>query len=243
GRDMKRLVERKLGDAAGKLMVIPNWADLDEVAPAERRDNALLRKLGLLDKFVIGYAGNIGRVQGVEALFDAACRLRQAADVHFLFVGSGQKVGWLKQAIEDAQLKNITLTGSRPRAEQSVFLNACDVGVVPLVPGMSGAGVPSRLYNLMAAGKPVIAVVDEDSEPALVVREEAIGWVVPAGQGDQVAAAILEAKSDTKRLAEMGRRARSAAEARYSREQIIKAYSDLLGDSERGRVASNGGDW
>ena len=228
GRDMKRLVEGKLRDAAAKLVVIPNWADLDTVAPADRQTNPLLRELGLQDKFVIGYAGNIGRVQGVEALFDAACLLRQSDDVHFLFVGSGQKVGWLRQAIADAQLKNITLAGPRPRSEQSVFLNACDVGVVPLVPGMSGAGVPSRLYNLMAAGKPVIAAVDDDSEPALVVREEAIGWVVPAGRGDQIAAAIREAQSDKNRLADMGRRARVAAEARYSPERIIMAYAELM---------------
>lgn len=241
GRDMKRLVERKQGDVAGKLVVIPNWADLDAVAPTKRHDNPLLHELGLQDKFVIGYAGNIGRVQGVEALFDAACLLREAADVHFLFVGSGQKVGWLRQAIADAQLKNITLAGPRPRADQSVFLNACDVGVVPLVPGMSGAGVPSRLYNLMAAGKPVIAAVDDDSEPALVVREEAIGWVVPAGRGDQMVTAILEAKSDKQRLVGMGRRARRAAEARYSRARIINAYDELIRGSKRGVLEQNGG--
>jgi glycosyltransferase involved in cell wall biosynthesis len=241
GRDMKRLVERKLADVGGKLVVIPNWADVDVVAPADRRDNQLLRELGLLDKFVIGYAGNIGRVQGVEALFDAACRLRETADVHFLFVGSGQKAGWLRQAADDAQLKNMTLIGPRPRAEQAIFLNACDVGIVPLVPGMSGAGVPSRLYNLMAAGKPVIAAVDDDSEPALVVREEAIGWVVPAGRGDQIVTAILEAKSDERRLKEMGRRARKAAEERYSPERIIKAYEDLMRGSERGVLEPNGG--
>jgi glycosyltransferase involved in cell wall biosynthesis len=111
---------------------------------------------------------------------------------------------------------------------------------------MSGAGVPSRLYNVMAAGKPVIAAVDADSEPAMVVNEEAIGWVVPPDQPDKIVAAILEARSDGERLADMGRRARQAAEKKYSREQVIGAYENLIGSlrdkmSKVGTVSSSTG--
>jgi glycosyltransferase involved in cell wall biosynthesis len=228
GRDMKRLVEKKLGGRNGPILLIPNWADVDSVVPCERCENRLLRELGLERKFVVGYAGNIGRVQGVEALFATALRMKELDDVQFLFVGSGQKTAWLKQAIAGAQLKNITLVGQRPRSEQSDFLNSCDIAVVPLVRGMGGAGVPSRLYNVMAAGKPVIASVDHDSETALVVREQDIGWVVAPEEPAEMARAIIEARSAPDRLAEMGRRARKVAEDKYSRPRILAQYQHLL---------------
>jgi glycosyltransferase involved in cell wall biosynthesis len=243
GRDMQRLVEQKLGSRSEKVVVIPNWADLDSVVPGERRKNKLLHEYGLQDKFVIGYAGNIGRVQGIEVLFEAARLLKDVPDVHFVFVGSGQKVTWLKRAVAEARLENITLPGPRPRADQADFLNGCDIGIISLVRGMSGAGVPSRLYNVMAAGKPVIAAVDADSEPALVVNEESIGWVVPPDQPDKIVAAILDAKSNRQRLGDMGTRARQAAEKKYSRERVIKAYENLIGGrrnemSKAGTVSS-----
>jgi glycosyltransferase involved in cell wall biosynthesis len=231
GRDMRRLVEQKLGPVHGNVVVIPNWSDLDCIAPAEKGGNELLRKYGLENKFVVGYAGNIGRVQAVEAIVEAARRLRHEPGIHFLFVGSGQKMPWLKRAVEEGKLKNVTLAGPRPRAEQNDFLNACDVGIVSLVRGMSGAGVPSRLYNLMAAGKPVIAAVDTDSEPALVVSEERIGWVVPPDDPEKIAAAIVEAKSSREELVQMGARARRAGEEKYSFQRISAAYEQLMRDA------------
>ena len=96
------------------------------------------------------------------------------------------------------------------------------------VPGMAGVGVPSRLYNMMAAGKPILAVTEDDAEPARVVREEQIGWVVPPGQPDKIVTAILEAQAHPERLAEMGARARRAAEARYTFDHAIQAYLALV---------------
>jgi glycosyltransferase involved in cell wall biosynthesis len=242
GRDMRRLVEQKLGGPSGNLVVIPNWADLDIVAPAGRRGNKLLREYGLEDKFVVGYAGNIGRVQAVEVIVGAARQLKQARDIHFLFVGAGQKLPWLRRAIEQGGLENVTLAGQRARAEQDEFLNACEVGVVSLALGMSGAGVPSRLYNLMAAGRPVIAVMDDDCEAAMVVRENQIGWVVPPDDPQKIADAIVEARSDRQRLRELGARSRRAAEENYSRERVLAMYGALFQgvDAERGAAGSAG---
>ena len=231
GRDMQHLVEKRFNGPSEKIIVVPNWADMDILAPAPRAVNKLLRHYGLEDKFVVGYAGNIGRVQAVEALFEAACLLKSVLDVHFVFVGSGQKSAWLKSSVEGAGLRNVTLTGVRPRSEQPDFLNACDLGIVSLVRGMAGAGVPSRLYNVMAVGKPILAVVDEDSEVAMVVREERLGWVVPPDEPERIAAAILEARSNKERLAEMGTRARRVAETKYSRERILAVYESLMGGS------------
>jgi glycosyltransferase involved in cell wall biosynthesis len=146
-----------------------------------------------------------------------------------LFIGSGAKRSWLEQTVRKNNLANVTILPNRPRSDQPNFLNACDIAVVSLVPGMTGVSVPSRMYNIMAAGKPIIAVTDDDSELALVVQEEHIGWVAPPGQPDRIVGAIVEARACPQRLTEMGARARLAVETRYSPEKAIKAYQALVG--------------
>ncbi|MBN1814658.1 MAG: glycosyltransferase family 4 protein [Anaerolineae bacterium] len=230
GRDMGGVVTRKLGERSNRVVVIPNWADLGSVVPEPRFQNTLLAELGLIHKFVVEYAGNIGPLQDIENLLTSALRLREVEDIHFLFIGSGKMLPWLTQAVKEAGLTNLTILGQRPRSDQSSFLNACDTAIVSLVPGMAGVGVPSRMYNVMAAGKPVIAAVDSDSELALVVREEQVGWIVPPGQPERIAEAILEARAHPQRLVEMGTRARSAAEAKYSSRRVLDFYRELLGD-------------
>jgi glycosyltransferase involved in cell wall biosynthesis len=124
--------------------------------------------------------------------------------------------------------RNITVLPPRPRSEQSEFLNACDVAILSLVEGMLGLAVPSRTYNLMAAGKPIIALVSESSEVARVVREEGIGWVVEPGAVENTVQAILEAKMNRQLLLQMGARARQTAERKYSPEFIFNQFDAIL---------------
>lgn len=228
GRDMAELATRKLGSARTPVMVIPNWADVDLVMPVAKADSPLARELGLTAKFVVQCAGNMGRAQGIETVFKAAEMLRGHADLHFLFIGTGAKRPWMEREVRDKSLANVTLLDQRPRADQADFLNACDVAVIPLVPGMFGAGVPSRAYNVMAAGKPIIAVADPASEVSLVVAGEELGWVVAPGAAAALVQAILAARADPTSLHAMGVRARAAAEARYSRACIVDRYRNLV---------------
>lgn len=228
GRDMHALVKEKLDGVAQRIQLIPNWADADFVRPCSRFDNPLLAGLGLANKFVIQFSGNIGRTHGIEQLLACAEQLRNEPGIHFLFIGFGGKKLWLQERAKDLNLSNVTIMDYRPRTELSVSLTACDVAIISFVPGMAGVSVPSRMYNVMAAGKPIIAVADGDSELALVVKEEDIGWVIEPGDIAALKIAILEAKTNSDRLAAMGRRARRAAETKYSFEQVRNAYVGLV---------------
>jgi glycosyltransferase involved in cell wall biosynthesis len=97
-----------------------------------------------------------------------------------------------------------------------------------LIPGMEGAGVPSRMYSIMAAGKPLIAIAEEESEMSLVVREEQIGWVVPPEKPQELVDIILKAYSQRETLKLIGERARKAAERKYSRDKIIQEYLNII---------------
>jgi glycosyltransferase involved in cell wall biosynthesis len=170
----------------------------------------------------------MGRAQAIEVMFDAMNQLKGNDSIHFLCIGSGAKRPWMEKQIQERNLPNVTLLDQRPRIDQENFLNACDIAMASLMPGMAGAGVPSRMYNIMAAGKPIIAIAESDSELSLVVQEEQIGWVVAPDDSKKLAEVILEAYSNKETLLFMGKRARKAAELKYSREKIIQGYRDLI---------------
>ncbi|MEJ7623133.1 MAG: glycosyltransferase family 4 protein [Pyrinomonadaceae bacterium] len=228
GRDMKELFEGKTRGLEVPVVAIPNWSELDAVTPKRRSENSLLKELGLIDKFVFLYAGNIGHPTDVETIVKSAEILRDRSEIHFLFIGAGVKKAWLDRAVEKYKLTNVTVLDYRPRSEQEVFLNACDVALVALVKGMWGTAMPSRTYNIMAAGKPILALTDPGSELAQVVDEERIGWHLESGDPQTLVSKILQVYSRAGILEEMGRRARRAAVEKYSSASACDAYRRAL---------------
>lgn len=224
GRCMAKRIHDKLGKDNNNVEVITSWSDIDMTKPMPKENNILLASLGLSDKFIILIAGNIGRLQDVETIVNAAQNLHDKQNIHFLFVGSGAKAPWLREKIEKEGIKNITVVPQRPRSEQSIFMNACDVALVALRRGMSGLGVPSRFYNHIAAGKPIIAMIERDSEVCMVVVEEKLGWVVDPGDSASLTGCILESCRKRDLLHDMGVRARMLAETKYSYDEVIKRY-------------------
>ncbi len=229
GRCMWDLIRRKVGPRMAPTILIPSWADVDNIAPGLSSENSLRAELRLQEKFVIVLAGNLGRVQGLEIVVEAAKLLLQDTTIHFLIVGAGAKELWLKEQVQRLGLTNVTVTGRKPPSQQNIFLTAGDVALITLAKGMVGVGVPSRLYNCMAAGVPIIVATGQHSEPSLVVQEENIGWTIEPEDGPALAEAIRDAKQSRIRLRQMGERARLAAETRYGYKQVVQAYTEAVG--------------
>jgi glycosyltransferase involved in cell wall biosynthesis len=230
GRDMRARAAPYLDGAADRLVTIPNWAEVEAVRPLPRPNNPFLSQLKLEAKFVVQHSGSMGRIHGLDDLLEAAERLRAVEAIQFLFIGTGSQHQRLVEAVRQQQSPNIRFMPAVPRPALSQSLNACDVAVISFISGMVGVSVPSRLYNIMAAGKPVIAVAEAGSELAQVVREEAIGWVVPPGRPDLLAETILAARANPDQLAAMGQRARAAAETKYTFQRALAAYASVLND-------------
>ena len=236
GRDMFSLVLNRIEKQHHNCVhIIPNWGEIDQIYPCPRENNSLLKELHLENKFVVQYAGNMGYPHDIESLVDAAKFFSQNQKIQFLFIGSGVKRAWLEEQIKINSLNNITLLDSRPRSDQNNFLNACDIAVSALIKGMSGISVPSRMYNIMAAGKPVVAIGDEESELGIIIREEKVGWIAPPGKVSAFVNAILEAESNPDLLVDMGRRARLLVEEKYSREDVVGLYKKLFDSMNKGR--------
>lgn len=228
GRDMQQRIQGKLGKHAIPMAIIPNWGETETVRPQLREGNSLRRQHALENKFIIQMSGNLGRTHGLEDLVALATRLREDANLHFLVFGWGAGRRWLEETIEREQLKNITLLDPCAKEELGIYLTCCDLFFLPFKPGMEGISVPSRLYNVMAAGNAILAVAGRQSELAQVVEEEAIGWVSEPGDLDAMEAAIRGAIANSVQLIEMRRRARAAAEAKYTRQQVVDQFAELL---------------
>jgi glycosyltransferase involved in cell wall biosynthesis len=228
GRDMKELVAEKTAGLDVPLATIPNWAELETVEPFPRAENKLLRELNLADKFVFLYAGNMGYPNDLESVLWCADELKTDESFHFVFLGTGVKRKWLEREVEEKELRNVTILEPRPRSEQNDFLNACDVALVSLVKKMWGVSMPSRTYNILAAGKPILALTEPDSELARVVAEEKVGWNVAPNEPEKLLETIYRIYAERAKLSEMGERARKSAIEKYSLEKAVASYRNEL---------------
>jgi len=221
-------VSAKLGERSVPVHVVPNWGDVERIRPKARAEVELLRELGIGDRFVLQYSGNIGRTHGVELLIEVAERMQRAGEeVFFLIIGAGSRKRKLERAARDLALDNVRFLDRQPDDKFADSINACDLAVVMLQQGMGGISVPSRLYNLLAAGRPLLVVADADTEPARVVQRESLGWVVPPGDARGVREAILAAREAPEQLALISARARSLAEGKYGYAAVRKLYAEL----------------
>ncbi len=130
-------------------------------------------------------------------------------------------------------LNNVTILPSRPRSEQKLFLNACDVGLVSLIKNMRGVAMPSRTYNFLAAGKPILALTEENSEVARVIEEDRVGWFIPPSEPARLLQIIYEIYDERNFLGEIGKRARKSALDKYSVETAVNKYiKSFIGASD-----------
>jgi glycosyltransferase involved in cell wall biosynthesis len=227
GETMKaRLVDGKGADPA-KVTIIHNWADTSAVQPAER-SNAFSRAHGLDARFVVLHAGNIGLSQNLDVVLDAARLLRQT-DPHvlFLFIGDGSRRTALEARAQAEGLANVRFLPYQPRADLRWTYATADVCLVSLKSGLAGYIVPSKLYTILASGRPYIAAVDADSEVAALTRTHDCGVLVAPGDAGALADAVRAMAADPERRLALGARAR-AASACFSRERQVAAHAAAL---------------
>ena len=229
GRDMRELLAAKMGDRASRLTVIPNWADVELVTPATRDANPLRAELGLNGKFVVQVSGNIGRTHDLDLILEVAAVLRENEAVRFLLVGQGGKLASIDAAIKARGLANVAVLPRQPRDRLAAMLTCSDLTIIPFVDDMFGLSVPSRMYNIMAAGVPIAAVADARSELALVVTETGCGWVVSPGDDNSLANLInslaTAAATEARRRGDAGRH---ASEVHHSFDRVITMYAALF---------------
>ena len=214
------------GVARSKIHVIPNGADLDWCRPGVV-DAALQREHALLGKFVIGYIGTLGMAHGLDRVLDAAELARDTPQVVFLIAGAGAERARLEARLSRQPASNVRLLPRQPKERVSALWGACDVGLITLSdrPLFSGV-VPSKLFEAMGHGVPVVMSVPEGEATALV-RREGCGVVVPVADARALAEVVRELARSPRSVAELRARALAAA-PRHSRERHAAHMLALL---------------
>jgi putative colanic acid biosynthesis glycosyltransferase WcaI len=221
-----RLVEK--GAAPERIDVIPNWVDTTALTP-QPRDNAWAREQGLTGKFVVMHSGNVGHAQSLETLVLAATFLRDLDDLEVVIAGFGARHAAMMGLAERVQA-DIRFLSYQPRDVLSQSLSSADVHFVGLAPGLSGYVVPSRLYGIMAVGRPVIAAADATSEISKVVADVGCGVVLPPARPDLVAGAIRDLYENRHTLDELGAKGRQYVEAEADRRVAHERYRAVIRD-------------
>lgn len=222
GRDMSEVIAQKIPAGAEKITLIENWADSPLVDPIPR-EKSMISTMGLSDRIVIQYAGNIGRAQGLLEFVNLVSNVENDI-VQYVFRGSGALSNLLYEATKDR--KNFTLDGAYSRSDQSSILGACDIGLVLLGPGMYGLGVPSKAYNILAAGKPILFLGPKDSEIYRLIKSHDIGWAFDWAEGDQLIEFINKLSvRDFSKIEAHGRRARKLVETSFTEAVQLAKFS------------------
>lgn len=216
------------GIDASRVRIVPNWADTTSVVPKPTADSATRRRIALDGRFVIGYSGNLGRAHEFETLIGAARLLRTDPRFAFLITGGGAKAEAVRNSVQSLGLDSFFFQGYQPAELLSDSLAAADAHFVSLLPALEGLIVPSKLYGILAAGRPVVFVGDPGSDLAKLVREQRCGVVVAVGDSEGLAAELRALRDDPGRLESMGTRARELALARYTKEHAVADWLALL---------------
>jgi glycosyltransferase involved in cell wall biosynthesis len=227
----ERLVEK--GADRDRIVVIPNWTDTSDLEP-QPRDNAWAQEHELDDKFVVMHSGNIGHAQDLDTLIRAATFLRDLDDLRIVLIGGGARRDELKELAKVLEVEQVVFMGYQPRELLADSLSSADVHVVGLARGLSGYVVPSRLYGVLAVGRPVLAAAEPDSETAKAIDEVGAGVVVPPGRPELLARAIRRAYDGEFELDEMGRRGREWVAGEGDRRIAIDRYRRLLHELTNG---------
>jgi len=222
GRDTETLLLRYKGLTRDRICFIPNWATLAPGVRPVDPDNPYRRAKA---RFVVGLSGNLGFTHDPDIVFEAARALRDNPDINFMLSGWGIGFDRLKAMQSAAKLPNVSLVERVPEQDLEAFLSAADVWLIPYRKDLAGVSVPSRFYNLLAIGRPVILVSEASAEAALTVTEHGIGWVVEPGKPDDLATAIRSASLSVD--SPMRERAVTVSQ-RYDSARAMASYAELM---------------
>lgn len=224
-RMRERLIEK--GAAADRITVIPNWVDTKAVVPGPR-DNEWAREHKFVDRFVVMHSGNVGHAQNLDNLVYATTYLRDLDDLLVAIAGFGARHTEVRALATRLEADKVRFLPYQPREVLPQSLGSAHLHYVGLAKGLSGFVVPSRLYGILAAGRPVVVAADADSETARLVEEAQCGVAIRPDRPDLLAAVIRDAHDGRLDLDAMGRRGREYVEREADCSVALARYRSLI---------------
>jgi glycosyltransferase involved in cell wall biosynthesis len=226
GETMRRRLIDDKGAPPERTEIIPDWADTEAIRPGAKR-NPFAERHGLANRFVVMHSGNIGLSQSLETIVDAAVLLRDLPDLVIVFQGEGVMKRDLEQRVAAFGLDNVRFLPYAQRDQLAESFASADVFVVSLQRGLSGYIVPSKLYGILAAGRPYVAAVDDACEVAVITRTHDCGRLAEPGSAQNLAEQIRAFYEDRELTAMSGANARTAS-LQFDRKTQVARYMSVF---------------
>lgn len=232
GRDMQQtLEERFAGAKVPRNVVINNWIDEKQIYPLDAQHPRVLafkEQHGLKDKLVFMCSGNIGLYYDLENIIKVIGEFKHEDDVIFAFVGEGTMKQTLVNYVEENELNNVKFIPYQDKEDLIYSLNAADAHLVTSAKGIKGISVPSKIYGVMASGKPVLGILEEGSEARLLIENSNCGKCVAPGEYGKIKSIISEIIAYPARFKKMGARGRKTIESKLKKNISIDKYEAIL---------------
>lgn len=225
---MKRRVLNKTPRMENKIHIIHNWVDGSRIGPVPKDNNLMLKKLGFEQKKIIMYSGNLGRYQPMEVMIGAANELREINDIMFLFVGDGGKKKTIQEMATSLKLNNVKFIPFQPLDRLSESLSMADISLVGIYPKNEGVIMPSKLYGLLAIGKPIICISDPNSEVAKILKKAKAGFHSSIDDPKELAQKIVALLDDSKKAEKIGQNGRRYFLEHFERKRATKQWKFVL---------------
>lgn len=232
GRDMQETLRNRFNNKkVPKNTFINNWIDEKEIYPLDSNHpkiETFKEKYNLKDKFIIMYSGNIGLYYDLENIIKVIGKFNEIDDIVFAFVGDGTVKNKIESYAKENKLSNVIFIPYQDKEDLVYSLNAADIHWVVNAKGIKGVSVPSKLYGVMAAGKPVLGVLDEGSEARLIVDECNCGLCTEPGSYDEIYNKIEYILENKETIKELGRNGRAYLEQNLTKDVSINKYKTTI---------------
>ena len=210
-----------------KIVTVPNWVDI-EAHKSVLLSHEWREKWGLEKKFIFLFAGVFGPAQGLELLVNVAYELRDNPHVAFLLVGGGNEKEKLEQIVSMRGITNVIIKPFVPQRDYASLVAECDVGVVCLSAQNKTPFVPGKLSGYMASGKPVIALLNKESDGFEVIHTAQCGYAIEAKDASDAAPLFKKMYAERDTLSTLGENGLRYARTHFSREVCVKTIETLL---------------
>jgi glycosyltransferase involved in cell wall biosynthesis len=233
GHDMAETLKKRFNNKkVPNHVVINNWTNEKEIVPLDKNElhvAEFLERHNLTDKFIVMYSGNLGLYYDLENIIKVTNEFRNYKDLVFVFIGEGAVKKQMQQYVKENRIENVLFLPYQPKESIKYSLNAADVHFVVNQKGIKGVSVPSKIYGVMAAGKPILGVLEQGSEAQLLIDKSNCGVVVEPKDYKGIVEAIKYFYSlDREQRKQMGLNGRAYLEKYLKRETSINKYRNLL---------------
>jgi glycosyltransferase involved in cell wall biosynthesis len=212
-----------------QIKVIPNWYENKKLTSKMiSLKNRVFSSIKINKRFIVSHFGNLGICQDLDTIMEAIRHFKNNNKFQFVFAGHGNKMGYLKKVIEEENFNNVLILGFLHGQDFDDALNISDCLIVSLSKGLSGLSVPSKTYSYMMAGKPIIAIMEKDSDIAKDLKKNNAGYSIEVGESSNLINILQELSIKKDKCKIMGENCKKLFHKKYTKQFNTQKYVELM---------------